>query len=64
MVVLPAPVEPTKADLLAGQAVQVDVVEDGLFGGVAEVHVKEADVALQLGVGQGAVVVGVVSRPK
>ena len=49
---------------LAGQAVQVDVVEDGLFGGVAEVHVKEADVALQLGVGQGAVVVGVLPGPE
>ena len=42
MVVLPAPVEPTKAIFWPGLAIEVDVVQDDLLRGVAEVHVVEA----------------------
>src|SRR5699024_12868639 len=49
--------------LLAGLGVQRNIVQHRLFGGVAEVHVVEADVAPQAGVGDGAVVVGVLPGP-
>ena len=63
MVVLPAPVEPTKGDLLARTAIQVDVVQHRLFRHISEIHIREGDVAFQFVVGGGAVVVGVLPGP-
>ena len=42
-----------EGDLLTGTGIQGDVVEDGLFGNVAEVHILQGDIALQLGIGDG-----------
>src|SRR5699024_8832450 len=47
-----------ESHLLAGLGVQRNIVQHRLFGGVAEVHVVEADVAPQAGGGDGAGVVG------
>ena len=44
-----------EGDLLARTAVEVDVVQDDLVLVVAEVHILKDDVALQLGVSDGAV---------
>ena len=52
-----------KGQLLARFRIQGDVVQDGLFRGVAEVDVIETHVALELGVGQGAVVVRMFPGP-
>ena len=42
-------------DLLPGTGVQADVVQDDLLGNVAEIHVEEAHVAFELGIGDGTV---------
>ncbi len=44
-----------EGDLLAGHAVERDVVQDGLLGRVAKVHRVHLERALELGVGDGAV---------
>ena len=49
MVDLPAPVAPTKRHRLARRDAQVDAVEHGLAGVVAEADVAELDRALQIG---------------
>ena len=55
--------EPTKAIVLARAAVQVDAVQDGLLGHIAEINIRKGDVTGQLVVGGGAVVVGVLPGP-
>ena len=52
-----------EGDLLTGLGVEGDVMEDNLFRRVAEVHVIEPHVAGQPGVGDGAVVVGMLPGP-
>ena len=53
-----------KGDLLAGAAIEVDAVQDGLLRHIAEVHVRKSDVTRQLVVGSGAIVVGVLPCPQ
>ena len=53
-----------KGDLLAWLGVDADVVQHDLLRGVAEVHVVQHNVALQLGVGGGAVAVRMLPRPQ
>ena len=52
-----------EGDLLARTAIEVDVVQDGLARHIAEIDVRKGDVAFQLVVGGGAVVVGVLPGP-
>ena len=53
-----------EGDLLPRLRVQADIVQDDLFGNVAEVDVEHADVPFQLSVGDGAVrLVRVLPRP-
>ena len=53
-----------KGDLLARTAIEVDVVQDRLLRHITKVYIREGDVAFQLVVGGGAVVVGVLPRPQ
>ena len=52
-----------EGDLLARTAIEVDVVQDGLVRYIAEIDVRKGDVAFQLVVSGGAVVVGVLPGP-
>ena len=52
-----------EGDLLARTAIEVDVVQDGLVRYIAEIDVRKGDVAFQLVVGGGAVVVGMLPGP-
>ena len=44
-----------KGDLLTGFCIDGDVVKDNFFGYVSEIHVIQLDIALELGIGDGAV---------
>ena len=50
-------------DLLTGFGVQCDVVQDDLIRIIAEIHIKEADIAADLCIGGGAVLVRMLPRP-
>ena len=52
-----------KGQFLTGLCKERDVVQDGLVGGVGKVHVEEAHVTGELGVGERTVLVGVLPRP-
>ena len=52
-----------EGDLLARTAIEVDVVQDGLARHIAEIDIRKGDVAFQLVVGGGAVVVGMLPGP-
>ena len=53
-----------EGDLLPGLGIHLDVVQDGLFRRIAEVHPVEGDAALELAVGDGAVgLMRVLPRP-
>ena len=52
-----------EGDLLAGLCPEADVVEHQLILVIAEVHTIQGDAALQLGVGSGAVVLGLLPGP-
>ena len=52
-----------EGQLLTGMGVQGHIMQHRLFRYIAEVHVEHGDIALQLGVGQRAVAVGVLPRP-
>ena len=52
-----------EGDLLARTAIEVDVVQDGLVRYIAEIDVRKGDVAFQLVVGGGTVVVGMLPGP-
>ena len=50
-------------DLLTGLSIQRDVVQNDLIRVITEIHIEEADIAADLRVGGGAVLVRVLPRP-
>ena len=53
-----------KGDLLSGAAIQIDIVQNGLFRHIAKVHIRKGDVPLHLLIGGGPIVMGVLPGPE